>query len=341
MFSKGIPMNELPAISWDEIEEKVGTRAESRCDIEVDTTECWFTEDGQFEFAPGEKCELNGHAYQQLCASLGTAVSPRYLRQFPAGGPAGWANQLNYLLREGNDLPGKMLMRGSVNGKHTGEAWLSIGYGRFDDEDLMASIRSIVSDGVVFKFEQNANSTVLQAALGDAIDVTGNGDHVFSGITYGNSGTGAGKLNVMSSQMRMLCSNLWHDLLGERYRFSRKHFYGARSHAYAVSEVVEELEFVGYKIRGKQGYIEEIMRSSIERKVPRPDQKIRALLTKGGFTKRVKEEASNHLLKEPGDTAWHVVQAITAAARTMPTPWSHQERLALESLAGQYMQEVS
>jgi Domain of unknown function (DUF932) len=155
-------------------------------------------------------------------------------------------------------------------------------------------------------------------------------DDVMVGVHITNSEVGASSLRIDACLFRLVCSNGMIARVGGDSLMMQRHIHLSVNEMQSrVSEAIGKAMQVGDKV------VEDFARSR-EVKIESPLELLKKLAEKQKYSEKFTRQLETSFHEEPGDTAFHVVNALTHASQTLP----FERRLEVETYAGKWMQDT-
>jgi len=282
----------------------------------------------------------NDHALGQLLQRTGIDV--RYGRKAFAADPYLIAEHVNYWIESG-ELPGikdandvserKWFLRGKNNMLR---AVLTDRYGQLDNEFAFSALSTVLKDESsvrdmgFFLDPKYLNARMVFPQLKVNLGTLQNPDLVFVGFHFVNSEVGCSSVRIDCCLYRQVCSN------GMIVRVDGEMLLQQRHANITQNELQNRVaEALTKAIKVGDGAIQAFAKSR-EVKVEDPLELISKLAKTEKYSQAFTDTIKDSFQSEPGDTAYHVVNAFTHAAKSLPI----EQRLEVETFAGKFMQNV-
>lgn len=276
---------------------------------------------------------LNEWSVGQFCNRL--AIPTKYYKTLPAELQAANAN---HWIEQQDREKDWMFRTRQHDGLGLIRGILSERYSPYDDHEILEIANKLVGGRPGVKVEMAFRDDTglhvrvtfddLTAAVGKTID--GKPDLHRVGFHLSNSEVGARSIRIQPMVFRLVCTNglmAWStdgDVFEQRHVYLRHHEMEAR--------VAEAL--VG-AVKAGDGVLDKLMEAK-ETRVEDPFKAIEKLAAGRKYSQKFTDNVKNEWTREPERNAFGVIQAFTAAARSMKP----DDRLEIETDAGRMLKNV-
>jgi Domain of unknown function (DUF932) len=272
--------------------------------------------------------DMNDHALSQVAGDL--QIPKRYFDRMRIEAPTLFDSNVNYWL---SNQPERKLVRGfkpgPTGGAGVGRAWLSDRYRRLDNVEIAKRIFPVFDEieGLTFHQSQLTDTRFyLRAYLPSLEREVKAGDIIRAGVEIKNSEVGAGALVVQPYLLRLVCTN---GMTVAEHGVRRNHV-GRRivDESYLSDEALEAddnalwlvardtVKSVLNEVRFNE-IIDQLAETITGEQIVAPVAATETLAQRFGFTEEEREEIVANLHREGDMSQWGMLNAVTAAAKTV------------------------
>jgi Domain of unknown function (DUF932) len=273
------------------------------------------------------------HALGQLASRVGIPV--RYARKCAEEDGKLLANHFNYWMdqmEEDQEGDKQWLLRGKQD---TLRGVLTDKYSQLDNNFVFKGLGYALQNGDVVdvkNFDLNSKYMNFRAVFPELSVNIGTDlkkDDVMVGIHVTNSEVGASSLRIESCLFRLVCSNGLVARVGGQALMQQRHVHLTTYEMQnRVADAIDKALQAGDQIIDRFARTKEIQ-------VPNPLKTLENLAKKQKYSDKFTDTLKNSFNSEPGDSAFHVVNAMTHASQTLP----FENRLEVETFAGKVMDD--
>lgn len=324
---------------WSTVAERIAHDDAGKVDFISPIREVAMSNTGHIIFPTGNtmreqtfgKLIPNDHALGQLASRVG--IPSRYARKCFEEDPSllephfnHWKEKVvedvegdkGWLLRAKGDM-----LRGVLSDR----------YSKLDNEFIFGALGSTLANGDVVdvkNFDLNdkyLNLRLVFPQLTHNIGTSIKRDDVMVGIHVTNSEVGSSSLRIDSCLFRLVCTNGLIARVGGESLMQQRHVHLTnREMQNRVADAISEA------LRAGDGIVETFAKSR-EVKVESPLDVLRDLAKKEKYSKDFTDHLEGSFHVESGETAFHVVNALTLASQKLPM----ERRLEVEKTAGRVL----
>lgn len=274
----------------------------------------------------------NDHALSQVASRLG--IPAKYAKKCYEENPLLLANHFNYWIEnmEEEQQVKQWFMRGKEDELR---AVLTDKYSQLDNAFVFDALgTSLQNGGIVDVKNFNLDSKYLNLRLMFP-DLTHNigtdikKDPVMVGIHITNSEVGSSSLRIDSCLFRLVCSNGLIARVGGESLMAQRHVHLTRGEM--ENRVADA---IASALEAGDGILEDFARTK-EIKVPSVMKVLEKLAKGQKYSESFTDTLKSSFNSEPGNTAFHLVNAFTHASQTLPI----ERRLEVETYAGNLMND--
>jgi Domain of unknown function (DUF932) len=276
---------------------------------------------------------MDEHALSQFASRLGIPV--RYARKCLEENPALLAQHANYWLKKlDTDTNGdkKWLLRGKND---TLRGVLTDRYSQLDNRFIFDSLKTPLDGGSavdVKNFDLTSKLLNFRMVFPDLKSNIGTDikrDDVMVGIHIVNSEVGASALRIESCLYRLVCENGMIARVGGSSLMNQRHVHLTQKEMEnRVADAIDDAIKVGDELVDRFARSREV---TVKNPLKTLERLAKSQKYSNGFTDTLKNSFSN----EAGDSAFHIVNALTHASQTLP----FEQRLEVETFAGNVLND--
>lgn len=337
--------NDVKTYEFEDIADKINDRNRSKVDVRTTLADIKIEGEHCIDGKTGRAFQFNDRSLSQLSGILGKGITTSYWKRFPSVGPVNWPDQVTYLKDRVVESEGNrdIVLRGLTDplGDLRLRAIVSGAYACIDDGDILPVLERAFKDTTIYNYRVTQDFTFIEGFIGDVFTLGNKEDedwHYYAQC-YSNSEVGGGPLKFYSGIFRMWCDNLCRDILGYG-SYSRRHIARNRNMMDISEEVADNIRYASFRIREQRDevvYALERTKSHLYSDSLAAARELKKVVKSGGFAEPVVKACSEAWGAEPGNSAFHVLQAMTAGAKTVKGSWSYADRCKLEEHAGKFV----